>query len=250
MRRPVGGGKAAPARSPTRRATTLMRMDLIQALRTTASIREFEPTPVEPDTLYRILDAARFAPSGGNRQAWRVIAVNDAALRARMSELYKSGWREYLAQGAAGLVAWSPLNDPEAEAEALRAAGDQAAADDFVEQLHQAPLILAVFADLGALAASDRDLDRYSFTGGASVYPFVWSVLLAAHSEGLGGVLTTMHTRHEDDVRELLGAPAHMALATVLFLGHPRKRPTRLRRTAVADFATVDRFDGPPLPPS
>jgi nitroreductase len=222
-------------------------MDLIQALRGTASIREFEATPVEPETLYRVLDTARFAPSGGNRQGWRVVVVRDAALRARMSELYKSGWREYVAQGAAGLVAWSPLNDPETEAAALRTPVDERDSGDFVDRLHQAPVILAVLADLGALAAADRDLDRYTFAGGASVYPFVWSVLLAAHAEGLAGVLTTMQIRRENEVRALLAAPAEMALAAVLFLGYPRRRATRLRRAAVGDFATVDRIDGPPL---
>ena len=51
---------------------------------------------------------------------------------------------------------------------------------------------MLVVADLRALAAVDRDLDRYTLVGGASIYPFCWSVLLAARAEGLGGVMTTM----------------------------------------------------------
>jgi nitroreductase len=104
-----------------------------------------------------------------------------------------------------------------------------------------------VFADLAALAAVDRDTERYSFAGGASVYPFVWSVLLAARAEGLGGVLTTMLIRQEEQVKQLLGAPPTWALAAVLALGHPVTQPRRLRRRPVPDFATVDRVDGPPL---
>ncbi len=67
-------------------------MDLEQALRTTGAVRDFEDRDVPDDVLYGILDAARFAPSGGNRQAWRVIVVKDPALRAGLGALYLSGW--------------------------------------------------------------------------------------------------------------------------------------------------------------
>ena len=109
--------------------------------------------------------------------------------------------------------------------------------------------MLAVFADLNELAAVDRDHGRYTFAGGASVYPFVWNLLLAAREEGLGGVMTTIHIREEDGVRELLKAPEGVALASVVFLGHPVRRPTRLRRTPVEEFATFDSFDGSPVTP-
>ncbi len=75
----------------------------------------------------------------------------------------------------------------------------------------------------------------------------MWSVLLAARAEGLGGVLTTMLIRQEQQVKQLLGAPPTWALAAVLALGHPIAPARRLRRHPVQDFATVDRVDGPPL---
>ena len=95
------------------------------------------------------------------------------------------------------------------------------------------------------LAATDRDLGRYTIVGGASVYPFAWSILLAAHAEGLGGVVTTMTTTREPEVRELLRVPDEFALAAVLALGYPVKRPKNLRRDPVESFATVDAIDGP-----
>ena len=107
------------------------------------------------------------------------------------------------------------------------------------------PVLLAVFAELPKLAAVDRDFDRYPFAGGASVYPFVWSILLAAHAEGLGGVMTTMLVRAESEVKRLLGAPEHWALATVVALGRPAHPRKRLRRRPVHSFTTVDRADGP-----
>ena len=54
-------------------------MDLTEALRTTGAVREFTDEPVDDATVYRLLETARFAPNGGNRQAWRVVVVQDPA---------------------------------------------------------------------------------------------------------------------------------------------------------------------------
>ncbi|MGH9017394.1 MAG: nitroreductase family protein [Acidimicrobiales bacterium] len=225
-------------------------MDLVTALRTTGAVRAFHPDAVGDDVVGRILDTARFAPNGGNRQAWRVVVVKDAALRSGLRDCYLPGWYEYLAMGAAGLVPWAPVTDRDAEEKALSAAPSMAAAagegpGGFAEHLDEVPVLLVLLADLAGLAAVDRDLDRYTLVGGASVYPFAWSILLAARAEGLAGVMTTMATRNEDDVRRLLGVPDHLAVAGVLALGRPVQLPTKLRRRPVAEFATVDRFDGP-----
>jgi nitroreductase len=227
-------------------------MDLIDALRTTGAVREFTSEPVPDETVFRILDTARFAPSGGNRQGWRVVVVRDAEVRRRLRDLYLGGWYEYLALGAAGMTPWNPFADREAEARALAEAprvAEQAAArpGGFAERLDEVPVLLVVLADLAALATVDRDLDRYTFAGGASVYPFAWSLLLAAHDEGLGGVITTMPIRHEPEVKDLLGAPDELAVAAVVALGHPVRRPRRLTRSPVAEWATVDRVDGAPF---
>lgn len=223
---------------------------LIEALRSTGAVREFTGEPVDDDVLTRILDSARFAPSGANAQAWHVVVVKDQALRTRLRDLYLPGWQDYLAMGAAGLRAWAPTNDRDAEAAAVQNVSPDiraAASQGFAADLHQVPVLLAVFTDLSALAAVDRDGGRYCFAGGASIYPFLWSILLAARAEGIGGVLTTMLIRREDEVKELLGAPPDWALAGVLALGYPVHRATRLRRRSVASFTTIDRVAGPAL---
>ena len=74
-------------------------MELLDALRGTAAIREFTDEPVSDATVYRILDSARFAPSGGNKQGWRVVVVKDPEIRKGMRDLYQPGWRDYLALG-------------------------------------------------------------------------------------------------------------------------------------------------------
>ncbi|MBU3750793.1 MAG: nitroreductase family protein [Mycobacterium sp.] len=223
-------------------------MDLIGTLRSTGAVREFSDEPVDDEVVARILDTARFAPSGGNAQAWHVVVIKDAGTRTALRDLYLPGWRDYLAMSAAGLRPWAPGNDPAEEAAAVAAIPadlSAAAAQGFAGELDRVPVLLAVFADLPALAAVDRDFDRYPIAGGASVYPFVWSVLLAAHAEGLGGVMTTMLVRAESEVKHLLGAPPNWALATVVALGRPAHPRKRLRRRPVRSFTTIDRADGP-----
>jgi len=228
-------------------------MDLIEALRTTGAIREYTDEPVDDATIARILDNARFAPNGGNAQSWRVALVKDPELRIQVRDLFLAGWHEYLAMGRAGLRPWAPVTDAEAEAEAIAAgraafeAGEPAG--EFAAHFHRVPAMLAIAVDLRLLATVDRDLDRHPIVGGASVYPFVWGILLAAHAEGLGGVPTTMPIRREPELAGPIGLPEHHALAAVVVLGHPVHRPSRLTRKPVDEFATIDRFDGPPLQP-
>ncbi len=225
-----------------------MRLD--DALRTTAAIREFTDAPVDDETVYQILDAARFAPSGGNRQGWRVILVKDGATRRSLRDLYQSPWARYLAQTAVGLVPWAPLTDRDAELAAIASAPAKpptTTRSAFTEHLDEVPVLLVVLADLHALASVDRDHDRYTFAGGASVYPFAWNIMLAAREHGLGGVMTTMLIQSEREVLALLGVPDSYAIATVIALGHPVRQPRRLRRSTVEEFTTVDRYDGPPL---
>jgi len=219
-------------------------MDLIETLRTTGAIRDFLPEPVSDETVVRILDTARFAPSGGNRQGWHVVVVKDGATRAALRDLYLPGWYEYLAQRAAGLTPWAPITDRAAEATAVEAAGSIPPGTAFPETLDQAPVILVLLADLRDLAAVDRDLPRYTFAGGASVYPFAWNLLLAARAEGLGGVITTMPIAREAEVKALLDAPDELAVAALIVLGRPVHQPRKLTRAPVSSFTTVDRVTG------
>jgi nitroreductase len=224
-------------------------VDLRDVLRTTGAIREFTPQQVSDATLYEILDDARFAPSGGNRQAWRAIVVRGEQ-RARLRAIYLKGWREYLSYVLAGQVPFSPLASDVDRAAAAAHLGDADAMFDpsgFAETLDRVPVMLVVLADLGSLAATDRDLDRYHLVGGASIYPFVWSILLGAHERGLAGVMTTVLTRYETEAREVLQIPDDYAVAALVALGYPVKRLTKLTRRRVEEFTTWDTFDGAPF---
>jgi len=224
-------------------------MDLREVMTTTPSTREFTADPVPDEVLHRILDAARFAPSGGNRQGWRLIVLRDPDTRRRVRDLYELGWREYLAYSREGRVPFAAGPDgrwhgPDVDLEAARATPSTL---PFDPDLAEVPVLLVLVADLTALATVDNGLDRQSIVGGASIYPFAHNVLLAARNEGLGGIITTVLARQEPAVRELLGIPEGHALAALIALGTPKKRITKLRRAAVEEFTVVDRFDGEPF---
>jgi nitroreductase len=223
-------------------------MELIDALRTTGSVRKFTDQPVPDQLVFDVLNDARFAPSGGNRQAWSVIVVKDPERRQVIGDLYLDAWHDYVGHVLSGLVPFSPLASP-SERELASNKRDDAVAlskpDGFPENLASVPVMLVICADLRFLAATDRDLGRYEIAGGASIYPFVWSILLAARERGLGGVITTVATRNEPDLRELLELPDEVIVAAVVALGCPETVHTKLKRNAVADFATIDSYHGP-----
>jgi nitroreductase len=212
-------------------------MDLLDALRTTGAARTFTDEPVDDATVLAMLDDARFSPSGGNRQPWRVVVVKDIDLRRQLAELMRPVWNAYVGAGSGPTAPFAFGRDIDAP--------PVAAPNGLLDHIDQVPVMLVVAADLNRIALMDGNLDRPALAGGASIYPFCWSVLLAARARGLGGVMTTFLSRAEPAAAPLLGLPTDHALAATIFLGHPQHQPTRLRRNDVAAFVTIDRFEGP-----
>ena len=219
-------------------------MELYDVMRSTPAVREFTDDPLPDDVLARILDNARFAPTGGNRQGVRVIVLREKDTRSALADLGLPGARRYTAQLANGESPWNPLQPAGVDASAIETTEVPA---QMSAPLRQAPVVLVICLDLAVVAATDQNLDRIGVVSGASVYPFVWNVLLAAHNEGCGGVLTTMAVAEEPRVKELLGVPDSYAVAAIVPLGKPVRQVTKLRRRPVPEFATCERFDGAPF---
>ncbi len=211
-------------------------MELTDALRTTGAVRAFADEPVADATLHAILDTARFAPSGGNRQPWRVAIVRELDTRREMASLMRTVWEEYVGANATGVTAFAFGRSIDAP--------PIAAPNPLLDAIDTIPVVLAVAADLRSIAMMDGNLDRPPVTGGASIYPFCWSILLAAREHGLGGVLTTFLSRAEPAIAPRLALPDDHALVATIFLGRPVHQNTKLRRQPVNSFATIDRFDG------
>jgi nitroreductase len=212
-------------------------MDLREAIRSTGSVREFTDEPVDDATVAAILDDARFAPSGGNRQPWRVAVVKDVAIRRELAALMQPVWDEYVIATRAGQVPFNAVDYRSVDQPVH-------VPNPLLDRIDSIPVVLAVAADLRRIVAADLGLGRATVVPGASVYPFCWNVLLAARARGLGGVLTTFLSRAEAEAAPVLRLPDGYALAATIFLGRPVHQPTRLRRNEVETFASVDAFDG------
>lgn len=216
-------------------------MNLYDAMRTTFAAREFTDEPLSDATVHSILDRARFAPSGGNRQGWHVIVVRDPATKETLSAATMPAAKRYTAQVKAGENPWNPV-DPSSVDAATVAATEPS--PRLVEPVRRAPVVLVVCVDLRVVACTDKHLDRIGIIGGASIYPFVWNILLAAREHGYGGTITTLPIAEEPRLKAVLGIPPHVAVCAVMPLGRPAKSLTKLRRKGVAEFATRERWDG------
>ncbi|MFN3238824.1 MAG: nitroreductase family protein [Pseudomonadales bacterium] len=216
-------------------------MEVYDAMRTTFAARVYTDDPVSDATLHRILDHARFAPSGGNRQGWRVIVVKKPEIRRQLRDVMAPTIKRYKTQASAGETPFNTIHP----SKVTEAAIDAMPADfPLVDDLDSAPVVLVVCVDLSVVSSFDSELPRVGVVSGASIYPFVWNILLAARNEGLGGVLTTFLANQEAQARAILKLPDHFAVASMIGIGKPVKQLTKLKRNPVADFARVDDWDG------
>lgn len=159
--------------------------------------------------------------------------VRDPGTKTALRDLYLDPWREYVR---------AHYGTPETMDETrLRQVAD---ADRMAESMDEVPVHLLVWLDMSVVAVTDADAGRPSVVAGGSIFPFVQNVQLAARNEGLGTRITTLLSRKEEDVRELVGAPPGWALAAVVLVGWPERLPTKLTRKPVEWFAWRERFDG------
>ena len=234
----------SPQRTPDGTVASVVAMDLYDVMRTTAAVREFTDDPLPDDVLRTILDNARFAPSGGNRQGTQVVVVRDPETREGLVEITQPGAKRYHAQRAAGETPWNAWTPSAVTDEQVQSTQVPAGVTD---PIRKAPVILVFCLDLRAVAALDQHLDRIGIVGGASVYPLVWNVLLAARNEGFGGTITTMAVAEEPALKQVLGIPEPYAVAAVVPLGKPVKQLKRLTRVEVEELTHLEHWGGGPL---
>ena len=217
-------------------------MDLLEVMRTTFACREFQDEKIEDEVTHRILDSARFAPSGGNRQGVHVVVVKDPEKKRKLGQLCGPTLLLYDAQRKAGEVPFNTIEHSSVSEQEI----DKSSVHDFemFNKLEKVPLLLIVSIDLSAVASMDKGLERIGVVTGASVYPFVWNILMAARNEGLGGVITTAIVPEEESVREILDLPQNHAIAAMIPIGKPVKQLSQLTRRNVEDFTTVDSYKG------
>jgi nitroreductase len=189
--------------------------DLYEAMSTLRAVRRLRPDPIPEDVLERVLQAACWAPTGGNMQPWRVIVVRSPERKAKLQAIYEPEWQNYTATNRARLEK-APLGADRDKLARTLAAGDHLAA-----HLGEVPVILMFCANPKLMAITDAKLDRISMVGGGSVYPAVQNTMLACRAEGLGCTLTTLHCIQEPKVLEALDIPEGWATVAMVPIGYP-----------------------------
>jgi nitroreductase len=214
-------------------------IELYDAMRTLRAVRRLKPDPVPADVLHRVLEAATFAPTGGNRQPWRIVVVRDRAPKARLGELYAERWAVFAKRYRAMIGALPETQRPAME-RTLRA-GDYLAA-----HFGETPVVAVFCFNPQEMAITDAKLGRVSVVGGGSVYPAVENLLLACRAEGLGCVLTTLLCECEPRVKELLSIPEPWGTAAAVPIGYPVGRGHGpLVRRSVRELAFLDSWGKP-----
>ena len=202
-------------------------MDFFEVVATQRAMRRLKPDPIPDDAIDRILQAAICAPSGGNRQSWSFVVIRDAELRAKIGALYGEAYFQEL------------FNLPYYR-DALAAAPDSplakvvASSRHLAEHMAESPVLILACLDTTGMSPG--------ITQGASIYPAVQNILLAARALGIGSTLTTIHRFRDRQIKELLGIPPGIETAALIPLGFPLGRFSRAPRKAVNEVVHFDRW--------
>ena len=188
--------------------------DLYETMSTLRAVRRLRPDPIPPAVMDRVLQAACWAPTGGNQQPWRVVVVTDPAVKQQLKDIYQPEWSKYSEKFMAN-VAGLPADQFE-KCQRTGKAGDYLA-----DNLQSAPAIMVFCANPAKMAITDAKLDRVAMVGGGSVCPAVQNLMLACVAEGLGCTLTTLHCLREQEVIEVLGVPDGWATVAMVPIGYP-----------------------------
>lgn len=184
--------------------------------------RDFSDEPVSDADIITILEAATHAPSAENTQPWVFVVVRDPDIRAEVADiarrLWSGGARDYAAA----------RNEPglfeQVDASVARGFGG-------------APVIVVV--------AVDTSTGVHAAALGASIFPAVQNLLLAANALGYGSALTTLTTYAGEDLGGVLALPPHATPMAIIPLGRPARPLGRPRRRPAAATTHRDRYGNP-----
>lgn len=204
--------------------------DLFDIQRTMRAMRRLKPDPVPDALITQILEAATCAPNGGNSQKWRFLVIKDPEIKKAVQVYYKRAYYEVQ----------KPRHDSQAPKEPGPALDqhhrNETAIEYLTDNFHKAPVWIVACAE---------EANSPSASSGASVYPAVQNMLLAARALGLGATLTARHITFREEVERLLGLPENISSFAILPIGYPVGRFGPTSRTPLEKVAFLDSFENP-----
>ena len=205
--------------------------DLFETMHTTRAMRRLKPDPVPDELIHKILEAGICAPSGGNTQKWRFLVIRDTEIKKKVQVHYKRALDEVV--GPRYRTSTPPPG-------VTREAYDRqhAAVAYLTEHFHEAPVWIVACLEDGGLTTPGRG-------SGASIYPAVQNMLLAARALGLGATLTTRHLLYEKESEAALGLPPGVHSYAIIPIGWPMGKFGPVGRAPLADVTYLDRWGAP-----
>ena len=204
--------------------------DLFDIVGTTRAMRRLKPDPVPDELIRKILQAGVCAANGANTQRWRFLVVKDPAIKRKVQAYYKRAFDEVV-----GPRYQSSAPPPGVTRE--RYARQHAAVEYLTDHFHEAPVWIVACIDEGTATPT-----RWS---GASIYPAVQNMLLAARALGLGATLTTRHLLYEKESEAALGLPPGVHSYAILPIGYPMGRFGPVGRGPLGEVVYEDRWGQP-----
>lgn len=204
--------------------------DVFDIIHTTRAMRRLKPDPVPDDLVRKILEAGVAAANGGNYQRWRFLVIKDTAVKKAVQVWYKKAFDEVVGPRYAS----SP---PPPGVSAEKYARQHHAVEHLTEHFHEAPVWI--------VACLDEGKNTPTRTSGASIYPAVQNMLLAARALGLGSTLTTRHLLYAKEAEAALGLPEGVHSYAILPIGWPMGKFGPVGRTKLEDVVFNERWGQP-----
>ena len=183
-------------------------MDVFEALYTTRSMRRVKEDPIPEEIIKTMVDAAIRAPSGSNRQGWKFLVVTDEETRRQLGDVYRETWDYYMKEFYGGKpdLGASEVGDDKKANQVIKISKS---AGWLAENFHKVPAHFLVFS-------------RNDPTG-SSIFPAIWSLMLAGRAHGIGTCLTTVMSFKQKEAFEILGVPDDKGwtLNAVITAGYP-----------------------------
>jgi len=195
---------------------------LLEGIRTTRAIRRLKPDPVPPELIRKVCEAGTFAPSGGNRQPWKFIAVTEPERRQWVADRYRPIFQNYIAPAV------ERAKQPDFPESGRKM---QRVAIHLAEHLHEAPVHLFV---AGWQRRGQPQLQ--------ALMPCIQNVLLACRAVGLGASLTTLHTAFGEECDRWLGLPPNCPTCALIPIGWPLGRYGTPPRRSIDASLSWERF--------
>ena len=207
--------------------------DVFEIIHTTRAMRRLKPDPVPDELIRNILLAGQAAASGGNTQRWRFLVLKDPEVKKKVQVYYKKAFDEVVGPRYASSA-------PPPGSDAAKYSRQHRAVEYLTDHYHEAPVWIVACLEDGAVSGPGR-------SAGASIYPAVQNMLLAARALGLGSTLTTRHINYEKEVDAAMGIPSGFRSYAILPIGYPMGRFGPVGRGPLAEVVYLDGW-GKPYP--